>query len=161
MDAFSLERDLEPGVYPLLEIVDGLADSPALRDRFGDDLEDLLEDVTVEVMDFEGYMWVDTETDARIVAASDHWRGGHEATLYLDLVHELVHVDQHRDGAELFDDTVDYVDRETEVDAYEVTVAEARRVGWDDEAIREYLEVPWISAEEHRRLCKRMGVAPP
>lgn len=161
MDGFALDRDVDAGTYALGELVEGLEESPALRDRFGDELEELLEEVAVEVMDFEGYMWVDTEHDARIVAASDHWRGGDRTTLYLDLVHELVHVEQFRKGADLFDDTVDYVDRETEIDAYEVTVREARRLGWGDEELREYLDVPWINDEEHRRLCKRMGVEPP
>lgn len=161
MDRFDLRRDVAPGTYPLGDLVEGLQDSPPLRKRFGDGLPELLEEVTIEVMDFEGYMWVDTEHDARIVAASDHWRGGDRATLYLDLVHELVHVEQFRAGADLFDDEVDYVDRETEIDAYEVTMAEARRLGWGDEELRDYLDVPWISAEEHRRLCRRMGVEPP
>lgn len=161
MERFDLRRDVEPGTYPLGNLVEGLRESPPLRERFGDELPDLLEEVTVEVMDFEGYMWVDTEHDDRIVAAADHWRDGDAAVLYLDLVHELVHVEQLREGAtpgELYDDEVPYVDRPTEVDAYEVTVAEARRLGWGDEELRDYLDVPWISDEEHRRLCKRMGV---
>jgi len=77
----------------------------------------------------------------------------------LDIVHELVHVKQHRKGLDLYDRSVSYVDRPTEIEAYAITVREARRIGLTDVAIFEYLSVDWISSEEHCRLAKRLNVA--
>jgi hypothetical protein len=51
------------------------------------------------------------------------------------------------------------VDRKTEVEAYEVTVREARRIGLTEEVISNYLRVPWITAEEHKRLARKLDVA--
>ncbi len=160
MEEFSLDRDVDAGTYPIRDLVTGLTSSPALQERAGglEQLERHLGLTKLEIMDFEGYCWVDPNKDGCIVVATEHWRHGDDPVLYLDLVHELVHVLQHREGKELFDESYDYVDRPTEIDAYEITVQEARRIGMSDAFIREYLEVPWVDDADHARLCKRLGV---
>ena len=50
------------------------------------------------------------------------------------------------------------MDRETEIEAYQVTVREARRIGLNDEAIANYLRVSWITPGEHKRLMERLNV---
>ncbi|MDQ5985045.1 MAG: hypothetical protein CSYNP_00749 [Syntrophus sp. SKADARSKE-3] len=79
--------------------------------------------------------------------------------LYLDIIHELCHVKQYMTGRDLYDATKAYVDRETEIEAYGVTVDEARRTGMDEKHIADYLRVSWITPEEHKRLARRLNVA--
>ena len=76
----------------------------------------------------------------------------------LDIIHELVHVRQQREGLDLYDRSKAYVDRETEIEAYEYTINEARRIGLSEEEILDYLTVEWITLEEYRRLADRLGV---
>jgi hypothetical protein len=85
-------------------------------------------------------------------------RSCHEEILYLDIIHELCHVKQHLQGRNLYDERKAYVDRETEIEAYQITVQEARRIGLNDDAISNYLSVTWITTEEHKRLARRLNV---
>ena len=78
--------------------------------------------------------------------------------LYLDIIHELCHVKQHLQGRNLYDRSKAYVDRETEIEAYQVTIQEARRIGLNEDHIANYLRVGWITSEEHKRLVRRLGV---
>ena len=103
-------------------------------------------------------MFVDND-DGSISIGVHHLKTSDEKVLYLDIIHELVHVRQHRDGRNLYDRSVSYVDRITEIEAYEITVREARRIGMSDEEIVDYLEVEWITPEEQIRLARRLNVA--
>jgi hypothetical protein len=62
------------------------------------------------------------------------------------------------EGKELWDRRYKYVDRPTEIEAYEVAVAEAHRIGLDDDQIAEYLKVEWVSADDFRRFLKTLDV---
>jgi hypothetical protein len=44
------------------------------------------------------------------------------------------------------------------VEAYEIAVEEARRLGMNDSEIFDYLHVEWISHDEHKRLASRVGI---
>jgi len=80
---------------------------------------------------------------------------------YLDIVHELVHVRQYREGKPLFDESFEYHERPTELEAYSHAVKEARRLGLSDDEIFEYLKVDWMSEEEVRKLSRTLDVKPP
>ena len=69
-----------------------------------------------------------------------------------------MHVKQQREGLDLYDKSTSYVDRQTEIDAYKVAVTEARRIGFDDAQILDYLWVEWITPEEHKRLAESLGI---
>ncbi len=105
-------------------------------------------------------MHVDNE-DGTVLISGSYLREGPGDHLYLDILHELVHVRQQREGKDLYDRRLGYVDRPTEIEAYVVAVAEARRLGWDDGRIAEYLTVDWVRPADHRRLLRTLGVAPP
>jgi hypothetical protein len=81
--------------------------------------------------------------------------------LYLDIYHELCHIVQRRDGANLWEPGVGYVERRTEIDAYRFVVEEAKGLGVPDDYLREYLKVEWISDKEHEQLLEAVGVPPP
>ena len=155
---FSLERNLPPGTYSLTQVVHGLENSPPVREMFPteDEREIVLSRTQVSIVEGKGYMRVDPE--GIILVAQEHLHSSDERVVYLDFVHELVHVKQAKEGRTLYDRSVRYVDKETEIEAYRVAVDEGRRIGMSEEELRDYLEVPWITEDEYRRLLRRLGI---
>jgi hypothetical protein len=153
-------RDLPPGAYKISDVFPDIRNIPVLSEIFGSDreIEYVLENTKVILTDKRRYMAVDNR-DASVYIALKHLETSAPEILYLDIIHELVHVKQQREGLDLYDKSRSYVDRQTEIDAYEVTVKEARRIGFDDEQILNYLWVEWITPEEHKRLARRLKVA--
>jgi hypothetical protein len=105
----------------------------------------------------EGYLHVDNE-DGTIYLSQPYLKQGEEVYIYLDLIHELVHVKQFMEGKELYDRRYEYFERPTEVEAYRVGVQEARRLGLSDKQIEDYLRVDWVEEDEFRKFLKRMNV---
>lgn len=161
LDDVTIHRKLEPGVYPLRDVVEGLERSAALREMVPDDgaLKAFLDDAEVEIVRRRGYMWVHG-SKGRLMVCLPHLRSGSAVDLYLDFVHELVHVRQFHEGADLYDEAYDYVDRPTEVEAYRLTVREARDLGLDEATIDAYLRVPWVDDRGHARLRENLGLEP-
>lgn len=130
-----------------------------LRAIFSDaqEIDAVIARTGVCVADLPYEMFVDND-DASITIGRPHLRDASDEILYLDIIHELCHVKQHLQGRDLYDRSKAYVDRETEIEAYRVTVQEARRIGLNDDAILNYLCVSWITPEEHKRLALRLDV---
>ncbi len=158
--AFFLQRELSEGLYPLSEVAQGLEDSPALQLVFPDPLErkEILRSAVVRIRPGQGYMRVDN-ADSTIIVAQDHLRFSDSRVVYLDFVHELVHIKQVREGLKVFEHEVRYVDKVTEIEAYHVAINEGRRIGMSEDEIRDYLDVPWITGDEYRILLARLGVS--
>ncbi len=159
MKSFSVERGKPQGRYKLPEIFKGLTDSPALVDLFKDETERtrILNETTVEITASEDYMHVSDE-DGRLIVGSRHLKKAREQTLYLDIIHELAHVKQFEKGEDLYDPRYGYIDRPTELEAYKLSVKEARRLGWSEREIADYLLVDWITKEQRDRLAQKLGV---
>jgi hypothetical protein len=155
--SIQIKKNLSSGSYKFTEIFLGFDELNAVKGIFGKDIEKEIDKLEVEVFPKEGFMGVSDE-DGHIFASQQYINTGEVWSVYLDIIHELVHVRQFREGKNLFDSKYAYVDRPTEVEAYAVAVKEARRIGMNDEEIFNYLEVPWITDEEHRRLAKSTGV---
>lgn len=133
----------------------------AVREVFGKDTEKILSELQVEFFSSRfGYMGVSDE-DGHLFVSADYLKNGDSVGIYLDVIHELVHVKQFREGKELFDETYNYSDRPTELEAYRIAVKEARRLGMSNDEIFEYLKVTWLDEGEVRRLAKNIGVALP
>jgi len=160
VEGFGLERNLPPGTYPLNQVVHGLENSPAVQRMFPREVEreTILSRTKVSILEGKGYMRVDPE--GIILIAQEHLRSSDERVLYLDFVHELVHLKQAKEGGTIYDRNVRYVDREAEIEAYRVAVDEGRRIGMSEEELRDYLEVPWITGDEFLRLLSQLGVSP-
>jgi hypothetical protein len=139
------------------DIFAGFEHLDSVRSVFGKNAAEVLEKLTVEVFPREGFMGV-SDLDGHIIASQFYLNQGDEWSVYLDTVHELVHVRQFREGKDLFDQRYSYVDRPTEIEAYQIGTQEARKIGLTEEEIFEYLKVPWISEEEHRRLARACSV---
>jgi hypothetical protein len=158
-NVFRINRRLEPGQYSLTEVFADIRTYGILTAIFADaeEIDGVMADTKVFVVDRHYEMFVDNN-DASITIGLAHLRQASDEFLYLDIIHELCHVQQHLQGRNLYDRSKAYVDRETEIEAYQITVQEARRIGFNDEAIANYLRVPWITPEEHKRLARRLDV---
>ncbi len=159
MQSFGIKRDLHEGRYRLREVFWGLENVQPLKKCVGDGslLKKIIEETQVRLTPRTRYMYVDDE-DGSLVVGLHYVRTADERYLYLDVIHELVHVKQYLDGRELFDEAYSYVDRPTEIEAYQCAVEEARKIGMSDDAIADYLYVEWVTRKEHARLLKTLGV---
>jgi len=127
--------------HRFLDYFRGFEKVEAVRETFGEESDRVLEGLQVEFFGSKlGYMGVSDE-DGYLLASADYLKNGNWRDIYLDVVHELVHVRQFKEGKELFDESFEYVDRPTELQAYRHTVKEARRLGMTDDEISDYLKV--------------------
>ncbi|MDE1814216.1 MAG: hypothetical protein KGH87_03795 [Thaumarchaeota archaeon] len=159
MDQIKINHDVENGIYYIEEIFVNLKNTEILLKIFEnkENLENVFENISVIVNENTHYMHVQND-DASIVIGRNHLKNSEKKILYLDIIHELVHVKQQRQGLDLYDKSYSYVDRPTEIEAYEIAVEEARKLGMNDSEIFDYLHVEWISDDEHKRLASRVGV---
>ncbi|NHI02957.1 hypothetical protein DYY67_0078 [Candidatus Nitrosotalea sp. TS] len=159
MNTIKINREVNQGTYEIEDIFDGLKEVEILRKIFGSntELDDVFSKTKVIVDTSSHYMHVKNE-DATIVIGLNHLKNSDKIILYLDIVHELVHVKQQRQGLDLYDKSYSYVDRPTEIEAYIVAVEEAKRLGMKHHEIIDYLQVEWITPDEHKRLATHVGL---
>jgi hypothetical protein len=142
----------------------GFQELPAVREIFGRETDEVLANLRVEFLNARSdYIWV-SDKDGHLIANANYLKDGKKRAIYLDLIHELVHVKQFRDGKKIslkFGRRFEYVDRPTELEAYTHSVREARRLGMSDEEIVDYLNVTWLDQDEVRRLARHLGVKVP
>ncbi len=148
----------EQGVYPLREIVPGLDELPVFESvSAGFDEEALWEAAHVVVFRGDGYPRVDDHT-GNILCPDEYARTYEPIIVYLDLVHELVHVRQVMEGKQVYHFPDPYVRWPTEIEAYRVTYEEAKRVGLEDAWFWEYLAVPWVDQADLIELAESIGL---
>jgi len=175
---FRVMREMPVGRHPLLAVFPGLDQlPPAVRlDEVADRRSKLFDSTCVEVIDEDVWMYVapwDVPEGMRrrwkpvtapgrdcIVVGRAHLAESPELVLFMDIFHELCHVVQRRDGANLWEPGVSYVERWTEIEAYRFVIREARELGVTDAFLRDYLKVEWISESEHKALMEQVGVPP-
>jgi hypothetical protein len=176
---FDPDRSRPAGRYPLLDVFRGLERTVPFRKYPGDDGEVLriAKGTWAYVSDGPGWMYVaprrtppevraagfrmvETPDDA-IVVARGHLQNSPGMYVYLDLLHEFLHILQRHQGRELWPSRLPYPDRPTEVEAYSFSVVEARRLGVPDSYLRRYLEVPWIGKREFQHLLSNVGLSQP
>lgn len=142
---------------PFTDYFKGFENVDAVTKIFGESTEKVLSNLRVEFAGRKGYMGV-SDTDGHLIVSADYLNEGDMIDIYLDVIHELVHVKQFMEGKELFDDRYSYVERPTEIEAYQHTVEEARRLGLSDERICEYLKTEWMSNNELKHLARTLNV---
>jgi hypothetical protein len=143
--------------HALLDYFKGVDKVEAVRRIFGKRTQEVLRNLKVEFTWWGGYMFVNS-ADGHIVVSSRYLNTGNRTDIYLDLIHELVHMRQFMEGKKLFDTEYSYVERPTEIEAYRHAVEEARRLGLSDERICEYLKTEWMSHEDFLRLARNLSV---
>jgi len=152
-----IDRNAAVGHSPFLRVFGGFEKVKAVRAIFGRRTERVLANLGVEVAEGRGYMRIN-DVKGSIVINAKYLKEGKELDVYLDVIHELVHIRQHHEGKELWDKDYKYIDRPTEIEAYKVAVKEARRLGLSEEQVVEYLKVEWIPEEEFRSFLGNVGV---
>jgi hypothetical protein len=156
---YRINQQLKPGQYCLKDVFPDIRKYEVLKTIFDDaaEIACVIAQTKVFVVDHSYEMFVGNQ-DGSITIGLAHLRDCSGEILYLDIVHELCHVKQHLQGRNLYDRRKPYVDRETEIEAYRLTVEEARRIGLDDEAICDYLSVSWLTPEDLKRLACSLNI---
>lgn len=152
-----IARKVPVSTYKFNHYFKGFEKIETVRKIFGEKTEEVLNNIKVEFAGFRGYMGV-SHIDGHLLVSAVYLKDGDIVDIYLDLIHELVHVKQFMEGKELFDNTFRYTDRPSEIEAYRVTVYEARKLGLSDERICEYLKTEWMSDDDLTRLAKTLNV---
>lgn len=154
-----MKRGVEIGDYKLTDVFSGLESSSSLRKVFGSKIQmtKIIKHLKLRVDPNDSGIWLDRDTGTVCIGAK-HLSSAKNDFLYLDVIHVLVHVRQFLEGRELYDQAFEYVDRPTELEAYRTTVAEARRVGMDDDEILKYLRMDAADDSELGKLIERIGV---
>ena len=157
--AFRVRRSAGVGEYKLSEVFSGLETSPALSKVFGSkaQMTKILRHLKMRVERGDSGLWLDRDTGT-ICIGSKHLVSAKTDFLYLDVIHVLVHVRQFLEGKELYDQAFEYVERPTELEAYRTTVAEARRVGMEDDELLRYLRMDAADDSELGKLMEKIGV---
>jgi hypothetical protein len=153
-----IRRNAKVETHPFTDYFKGFEEVAAIKRIFGEKTADVLRNLKVEFHSMRrGYMGV-SDKDGHLFVSAHYLKNGDTIDLYLDVIHELVHVKQFMDGKELFEGRYDYVERPTEVEAYRHAVGEARRLGLDDRRICQYLRTEWMTDEDLRKLAKAVNV---
>jgi hypothetical protein len=154
-----IERDAPTKLYPFGRFFKGFSNLPAIRELFGKQTREILKELKVEFFSARfGYMGT-SDVDGHLIISSQYLKRGDFRALYLDIVHELCHVNQFRHHKPLFYPKLSYVDAPSEIEAYNFCIREGHRIGMTDKALLEYLKVEWISPAELRRLAHHVGLA--
>jgi hypothetical protein len=150
-------RTLECGLHPYRLLLPRLEESP-IAGRIESamiPLGPLMDSARVRIKPGEGYLWVDVKTPA-INLIEEYYRIANPLDLYLDLVHELTHLRQFAEGKNIWDHSLEYVDRPTEIEGYALAVLEGVRLGMSEDEVIRHLSNPWMSEDEVARLRKNI-----
>ena len=159
MDFARVNRRITAGTHPLTKVFPGLDHDTGFRSLFATDgaRTKVLATCRIRTEPQDMYMYID-DGKGHIVAGLDYLRTAEEWVLYLDVMHELVHIKQWLAGRPLWNRRYAYVDRPTEVEAYRFAVGLARKIGIADRDMADYLRVEWVSRKDHEKLCRRLGL---
>jgi hypothetical protein len=127
----------------------------AVQRIFGDRTQHALTNLPVEFTHATLYMKVDHE--GRLLINSHYLETGDFTDLYLDVIHELVHVKQVMNGKNC-NHELRYVERPLEIEAYRTAVDEARALGLDESRILDYLDSDLIDSDDLRHLASALEV---
>lgn len=122
---------------------------------FGEATQDVLDNLEVEFDCDTLYMRVDY--DGRLLINPEYFQNGNFTDIYLDVVHELVHVKQVLNGKNC-NHALPYVERPLEIEAYRMAVEEARALGLDEDRIISYLDCDLINDQELKQLVAALKI---
>lgn len=153
----AITRNVKVTLHRFVDYFKGFEEVQAVKSIFGEKTEETLRNLKVEFAGRRGYMGV-SEVDGHLIVSADYLKNGDTVDIYLDIIHELVHVKQFLEGRNLFDEDYDYVERPTEIEAFRHTVKEAKRLGLSEERICQYLKTEWISEEDLKKLAETLNI---
>ncbi|XES78293.1 MAG: hypothetical protein ACBZ72_05310 [Candidatus Bathyarchaeia archaeon] len=129
----------------------------SVRRLFGEKTAKILEKIKVKFTHDTIYMRVTDQ--GHLLINPDYFQTGNPTDLYLDIIHELVHVKQVFDGRSS-NPKVNYVERPLEIEAYGITVDEAKRLNLTEEQIVNYLESELVQGADLTKLCATLDLDP-
>jgi hypothetical protein len=146
-------RTLDSGMHPYRRLLPRFEESPAARriQSPATPLGPLIDNARVRIKPGEGYCFVDIKVPA-IILFQEYYQKANPLDLYLDMAHELTHLRQFAEGENLWDHSLHYVDRPTEIEGYAVAVEEGLRLGMTEAQIMQHLSNPWLNESEVARL---------
>ena len=150
-------RNVIVKTYPFTDYFKGFEKVEAVKQVFGEKTEEALRNLKVEFYNGRSYMSV-SDVDGHIRINASYLNNGDITDLYLDTIHELVHVKQFTQGKQLFSRNLIYIDKTLEIEACRHTVDEARRLGMNDEQILEYLKTERMNEEDLNKLARALNV---
>jgi hypothetical protein len=151
-------RGLPGGDHPYRRLLPRIGESPVRRriETSKTSFDRLVAGAVVRIKPRKrGFCYVDVAVPA-VTITEYYYRNGADLDLYLDLMHELTHLRQHLEGENIWQHSIDYVDRPTEVEGYAVAVEEGLRLGMTEKDIMKHLSNPWMSEEEVARLRRNI-----
>ncbi len=122
---------------------------------FGERTKNVLANLSVEFANTTLYMRVDD--DGRLLINPHYLSSGDFTDIYLDVIHELVHVQQVLGGKNC-NHQLNYVERPLEIQAYRTAVVEAKGLGLDDNRILDYLDSDLVEEEELIQLAQALEI---
>ena len=150
-------RDVHVPLFRFIDYFKGFEKVEAVIQLFGDDTEKILNELKIEFRSRRGYMGVNDQ-DGHLVINAEYLRNGDAKDIYLDIIHELVHVKQFMEGKKLRDRRFNYVERPTEIEAYRHAVEEAKNIGMTKKQILEYLKTENMSDDDAIKLANVLGI---
>ncbi len=148
-------RKMNKSVCPFTDNFRNFGNVEAVQRIFGDRTSDVLAKLLVEFTESTRYMGVDY--NGRLLINPQYFMSGKFTDIYLDVIHELVHVHQVLNGKNC-NHQLKYVERPLEIQAYQVAVDEARAIGLDDNRILDYLESDLLNEEGLKQLAQTLDV---
>lgn len=152
-----IKRNVEVSTHRFIDYFKGFEKVDAVKRIFGEKTEEVLNNLKVEFGGMRGYMGV-SDVDGHLIISAHYLKDGDLTDIYLDIIHELVHVRQFMEGKKLFDSNYDYIERPTEIEAYCCVVEEAKKLGLCDERVCQYLKTEWMSENDLRKLAKTLNI---
>lgn len=150
--AVKIVRNGKVQTYPFTDYFLGFEDVATVQRLFGDVTPEVLRRLRVEFYNGRsGMSFSDVDGHLRVNAV--YLNHGDAMDLYLDTLHQLVHVKQFREGKPIYTNLI-RVDRTLELEACHHTVDEARRLDLSDAQIVNYLRTEWMSEDDLRTLAK-------
>jgi len=154
-----INRNVTPGRHKITDAFPALRDDPMMLGIFGTlgAVDEVLATVSLNVVEAPHYMYINRD-DGSINTGMGHLKNSDTEVLYLDILHELYHIKQLQEGADLYPKNIPYVDIPTEIEAYRYNVKVGRHIGMTDAEILDYLYVEFIPDRDLMRLAKRLGL---
>jgi hypothetical protein len=156
-------------LFPFTDYFKGFERVRAVQEVFGDETEDVLENLKVAFVS-NRYMYMGVrDQDGNLTVGTHHLKNSDLRTLYLDVIHELFHVKQYMNGKRYFRrehqrylkngfDTALYFKSPIEVPAYKHAVDEAKRTGMTFDEISEYLKMGPVDSDVFSELLHDVGL---
>lgn len=88
-----IPRNVKVTLHPFTDYFKGFEKVEAVRRIFGDETEQVLGNLRVEFAGTRGYMGV-SSLDGHLLTSANYVNKGNRVEIYLDVIHELVHVKQ-------------------------------------------------------------------